>query len=447
MADKYALTGDWSNANTWSLTDGGDAGAGKPSAAEDAYSTSNSGNVTMDEDSAIPVGNVTMTGYTATLDIAGYDIASAGDITLDGTITQASGSAGFISATGDIVLTAGMTFSGANVPQVKALNSDAKNITTNSVSNFDFVKDSTGTLTAQDKMTTAAFDLVAGTLDMDSNDVDFDGALLYTGGTLSNSGKFTLTGSDAHNVYWNSSGSKLAEFAVDINATATLITGYTYCAKLSGDGTLSASGGTLYVYAPGDNFWLFTGTATADVRFFLAAARSTGSAISLTGGADLTVFSNNFALTADGGITIAGDFYLEGAGNGQIATLTMGANGFAVSGTGYIGDTAANDRSGSLNLGSGVHSIADLQDGNAANLNNALDFGTGSIQVSGTLDGDNITMTNTSGVIVGGTVNNCNVTGGIVHLYPAAAGSGNTNVTEVSPSRGLAYSSAYPMAA
>ena len=67
----------------------------------------------------------------------------------------------------------------------------------------------------------------------------------------------------------------------------------------------------------------------------------------------------------------------------------------------------------------------------------AINFGRATVALTGTLDGTGMTPTNTGAVIVGGTVDDVNAgaTTALLHLWPAATGTGNTNVTELSPSR------------
>jgi len=86
---------------------------------------------------------------------------------------------------------------------------------------------------------------------------------------------------------------------------------------------------------------------------------------------------------------------------------------------------------GTLNLG-GLVSMGDL-----SGTGGTVDVGSAYVEMAAdkTLDFDSVTVTNTAGVVLGGTVDNMDLTGETVleHYFPATAGTGNTNVTEVDP--------------
>jgi len=126
----------------------------------------------------------------------------------------------------------------------------------------------------------------------------------------------------------------------------------------------------------------------------------------------------------------------------KTTTLALGSGSALVCGNFVQGTTTAQDRSGVLSLGSGTANISgDISVGNDANLNNAIDLGTGVLNLGGTMEGNAdgtnpIAVTNSGGYIVGGTVNNTTADTETFHFYPAAAGTGNTLITEVNlPSR------------
>ena len=93
-----------------------------------------------------------------------------------------------------------------------------------------------------------------------------------------------------------------------------------------------------------------------------------------------------------------------------------------------------------FNFGSGHHNISGTVAEVAGNTGTTtLALGTSSITLgtAGVIDGTDITFTATNAVIVGGTINDADFTGlNVIHLYPQAAGSNNTNVFEVSPNQG-----------
>ena len=95
----------------------------------------------------------------------------------------------------------------------------------------------------------------------------------------------------------------------------------------------------------------------------------------------------------------------------MVAGLDMNGNKFTC-GSVVLGIKSAANRNGLLILGTGSHSIASIADGNASNLVNAIDLGTSTTTLSGTFDGDNITVTNDNARIIGGTLTNvdCSLT-------------------------------------
>lgn len=372
----------------WSDADDDDADLTKPVAGDTIICTTNSGKVTCDETWA--TASLSATGA-CEWDFGAQTATVSGDITLD-----------------DITATAAAA--------------------TISASNLDI--GTNGSLTLSDDLTyTGDFELDGGTFDPDSNDFNFDGALMYSSGTLSNSGKFTLGGTGAHNVSWNSAAQKIAEFAVDTNATATL-TGTVYCSHLSGDGTLVQSQ-TLRIEPTANNFYTFSGVCEVHLFFNLTTSYSLNQGITIGAARGLTIRSSNDSLTAGGTIDVAGSFIIYGTSSGQICTLDMGIYSLIVGSTTTIGITSASNNSGILDLGSGTHSFADLNDGNAANLANALDFGSSLVSLSGTLDGDNIILTNTNArVSGGGTIQNADCSGTArLTAYGCVDGGSNLNIS------------------
>ena len=75
---------DWS-ASTWALTDGGTADEAKPEAGDTVNFTVNSGDVTVDENTAALAG-LDMSNYTGTLDLGTYTLTVDGMCQLYGTI-------------------------------------------------------------------------------------------------------------------------------------------------------------------------------------------------------------------------------------------------------------------------------------------------------------------------------------------------------------------------
>ncbi|MBE3087622.1 MAG: hypothetical protein IMZ71_00660 [Chloroflexi bacterium] len=146
-------------------------------------------------------------------------------------------------------------------------------------------------------------------------------------------------------------------------------------------------------------------------------------------------------VTGSGAINVAGDIEFLVGGWSHTGTLTMTASGNLAAAAACAlpvltidaGVTASvtGDSTITAITNNGVICIAATK-----TLTGTLAFGAGSFNNSGILDGASGASTNTSAVVIGGTVNNVDLTGqtALLHLYPAAASAGgNVNVTELSP--------------
>ena len=118
-----------------------------------------------------------------------------------------------------------------------------------------------------------------------------------------------------------------------------------------------------------------------------------------------------------------------------------------------LGYDGADKGGGKLDLGSGRHRITGTvkKPANSNAEESEIDFGSANVELEGgTIDGSGITLfSNTSGVVIGGTINNVNLSGktALEHYFAETAGSGNTNVNEVDPLYELFGSGAYAGAA
>ncbi len=218
-----------------------------------------------------------------------------------------------------------------------------------------------------------------------------------------------------------------------IDGTINLTGGGTHlCEEFAGSGTLGRDAAeTLTIRQPADNFSTFTGTITVPVLINMSADRS-NILLFKCAGVDIKGLVSNHILTLTGGLDAGGGEVYPHANNvGEVMTLIAAiTDGGAV----VLGDKAAADKSGGWTA-SGVSDIASLASGNAANTANAFGLGTGTLQLSGVFEADNgandITCTNTTGYIIGGTVQNAVFDNNVDHLVDAAVDSGNTNVTEI----------------
>ena len=86
MANRYWVggTGTWDNSTTtnWSATSGGAGGASAPTSTDAVFFNSNSGSGTVSNTDSVQCLSLTCTGFTGTIDCAGFGITVYGNVTL-----------------------------------------------------------------------------------------------------------------------------------------------------------------------------------------------------------------------------------------------------------------------------------------------------------------------------------------------------------------------------
>ena len=378
------------SASTWSLSDGGVADLSKPVAGDTILLTANSGAVTCDE----PWAAANLSGSGGTWYFTAQPGTVTGEIDLANIAAIANGASLIVG--GDFVVGAAGTF---GLLDDTSINCDT-------------------------------FELV-GTIDTGGNTLTVNGDVLYTAGVVTEL-NLTMTGS-ANTLGWARSGELIDLLTLASGATITT-SAVCWMLAIGGTGALVANH-TVTLHTPTTDFWLLatqvTGNGTISFRNWSDPTTNTSDMdIDCRGGLDIR-YDVDGVLTLAGAIDInARPLAVRGTAIGGSATLTL--TGPLTCGTATLGN-GANTGSGILNLGSGNHSIVGIVMGNATNGANALDFGTSSIRLSGTIDGDNITFTNTSGVVVLGTIHDVDLTGEtpLLHIIPDTAGVDNVNVTDI----------------
>lgn len=264
-----------------------------------------------------------------------------------------------------------------------------------------------------------------------SGDWTIDGGLFLTG-TITNTADGMWTMEGTHDLSWNSSGAAIQNLVIANGATVSLV-GTTWVGdSLNVAGTLTG-GSVLIISQASAGWWTQSGTVTATSIEILNVNTAPGGAIALTGGGLIRFdATSNKSITMDASLSTTGTLRIDGNGAGLKQTVDMAGNALAVNGTLTLGDDNSTG-SGILLLGNGTHHIGSLVDGNAANDANAFAFERSLVYLSGAMDGDNIAFTNTVGVVIGGDIDNVDLTGQtpILHIYPNSGGGGNTNVTEL----------------
>ena len=256
---------------------------------------------------------------------------------------------------------------------------------------FGTVTVSAGTLAAGTaSITNTGFTLSGGTF-TGSGAMAVNGNLTYTSGTNSHTGAWTQSGTA--NLSWNSTSYPVADYTVAASAAITL-TANSDVKKATVPTTASFSLGN-YLFSPAyysTEAVSLQGTWTVGSGYvrLIANGNNTNSGTINIGSVPLQIIRAGAQTWTQSGPLTCGTLLIRGS-IGTAATLTMsGASGNLTATAVTLGITSADDYSGILSLGSGTHSIASIAAGNAANLNNAIDFGTSSTTISGTANLTNI---------------------------------------------------------
>lgn len=268
-----------------------------------------------------------------------------------------------------------------------------------------------------------------------------------TAGTNSHTGLFRHGGG---NLAWASIAQPLAHVALGYNGKSTL-TAAVYAKEITisgGDGSGDAVAGAfdLFLLIYGNDKWhqdVDSGTVKCEsVNAYLTldaeiggmdlsgCLGAAGEVLQVYGGAD------DKTLTATAPIDCGtGDILLRELADTKWVKLAMVAQTLECRGTVYLGEDAANKGGGKADLGTGTHIIGSIEkSANSNAVENAVDTGSSSTTLSGTMEGTGITFANTAGEIISGIMDNCDFSAGpITHYWPQVAGTGNTDVTEVSP--------------
>ena len=396
----------WSTAATW------DAGA--PGAGDTAVFDINSGDVILDADTSITV--LEMSAYTNTLsDDASWTLDVNGNTTLGGTVDFSNGSD--ISTSGNIVLTAGMTYTAGLLTQDAA--SGSQTITTNAVSIPAFTLNN-GAATGFSEV----------------DDVNVMGNILIINGSKFTSvAEWTQTGSG--NLLNPTSGNRF--FALNIASgaghTATL-TGHVITKKLThGAGTVTGAF-NLTIQPAANDFWITNGipagfNVTTLFANIITSNWSNANPVNvLAQSLDINAYTNNLTWTQSENLTcgnlnvrgtagVTGKLTLTGGASLNAAAITLGWNGGA-------------GRPGVLTFSSGIHKITSIAKAHALAVDNAVAFASAYIETTGLINLTDIAPTNVACHIecgAAGSVDNMPAAGLTekVHVYGDATADGGSN--------------------
>ena len=408
---------NWSEAK-WSIADDDAQDQTKPIVGDTVKFTNNSGDVTLDENSALGLAEFDEsdgTGYAGTFALGANTLDVNGDTTLDGNFTASAGAV--IEVSGALLFSAGC----GDMP------SDLT-IKTNSASGKSVFKqpgggdggmlsvEGAGVLTAmaQDGVWGKFTIITTGSYAFNSKDFEVRGDMTYvTGGTVSGAGAVTL----------NPGGDNISDVAwavLDARLTIIIPTGKTMnctndvgCIKLTGvsGSVVTTNAFEVFIHNAAANWWDFTdGTFTGNLRIYQHMV-SPGADMAIDG--DLTYNNNdaNETVTIDGHLTITGDIFPVSKYAAKTATIAMGTGKNLKMAAGKsikMGDPTVATKYGGFDFGDGNHLIGSLENAGDIGSGNAVDFGTANITILGTITGTNgvseIPFANTGAAIHGGTL-------------------------------------------
>ena len=432
MGDNYGIASPWSDVDAWSLTSGGGSKVAIP-LSEPVYLDHASADMTLDIADAPAGGALSkfdMTGYRMggnILTIGANTIDVNGDVHLCSVIDGDAGAEIQCSGHFEKDITVCVLSDNVNI-----LLDGTGDVTCNSKTGGKVEVDAGGgTHTAVESGYTAewySFTLTGGTYDDGGIDHNIETAISLAGGTLTSTGKWTLTANGT--VVAASYTRTMAELAVLTGVEAEL-TGNTYTKKITVEGTGTVVGaGTLYLYQPSvAGWWNTTQTLGCNVAVFKVSVEP-GNDINLDG-KDLT-----FAGNADRSITMTHNISL-GAGSLKLQptsdkVYTLDINGKALTSEQVIIGSGTTSGSGILKCGEGTITVGagGIARGHASNNANEFHFDSVRILSSGDINLAGFTaITNVGAKVIGGTLTNVTVTGAPLNATQGVTdGGGNSNV-------------------
>ena len=395
---------NWSEAK-WSQADNDARNETKPVAGDTVIFTANSGNVVLDEDSAARLASLDMTGFTGSL--AGntsnrHLYVGTGGAKLGGTISLL-----YVHSYGDIEKLSGAAISSNVYVYQDDTAADGRSLTCNSAAGgILYVTKSSGTVTAQDAGLWDQFRLTGGA---SYNDGGYDhtiaGTLVLSAGSVTSSGKWTMSGSGSVGI---TSSSRRLHLELGDGVTATT-SGDVYLKKFSSataDCTMMGTNRLLFHVAPA-GWWDFTGTCSVDVWA-------------------------SYTNTAPGGDIVLNDkmfYYYSSSGSDYLLSLDADIN--TGTGTVRVASTGGGKQTiklngqridcGDIEIGYSTYlGVLDCDEGeiHAQGISNAgsngsceLHLDAATVHLTSTLDGSNLVVTNDNAEIHGGTVQNVDLSG------------------------------------
>ena len=423
----------FSDTGTAYNTDANWVGGTKPGLLDTAIFDANSGDCTLSGTAATPAA-LTMTDYTGTFTI-GKEIDVGGAAIFGGTIVGEPLIIFDINVEGDITAVTGTNFSNYS-GQIIFDGGDAKTLTANA-DLPELEINAVGGLTAASTVTCKSFTLTAGAYNDGASDHNIGGTIVIND-TFTNAATWTMTSSG--NLINNETA--FTDLVISDNVDAVLI-GQTKFLALTTAATASITTSTdKPLYTNGDNHvdgWWSGVDPETDIEVQLIVwksdtAKSPGAAINLND-SELLIYTSQAAdvLTMDADINIgSGALNIRGLTNGDGQTLDMAGYNLVCSDVtlGTVTDTTGFGR---LILEAGYHKVGNITGGHVSNSDlNGIDFGTGSLTVTGKIDGTLLHSdftSDTSSIVYGGIISDLNCALSGLNVIGATDGGGNTNIT------------------
>jgi len=424
MADKYALTGLWSDVAglAWSLSNGGAPGAAKPAGGEKVYFTSNSGDMVLDEDSNA-LASLNMTGYADTLTDDGHAwvIDVDGLAVLNGTINLATPGSG-INVAGDIQVRPVTSFLAGLLTGDSAAGAQTIRTYDNQIPAFTL---NNGAATGFNEIGNVT---VAGNIQILTSKFTSGKKWTQTGsGTLANGA---------------AGGAAFANLQVAAAGFTCTFTGHVYTKKFShGAGTVDGGGivGGLWlrIRPVANDFFetLATPAGFALLSVMIEPQTGVGNLTNnkpvnlLTTGLLITAFDNNQTVTQSRALTCA-SLLVRAAAPGKTGIFIMGGGAPLTTPQVFFGYAAAATFLGKISLGAGIHRLGPVAKALAtADPGHALDFDSCYIEATGLIDLTDITPTNVAAHI------ECGAAGSVDNM-PAAGLTEKVHAYGVSPDGG-----------
>jgi len=400
-----ASLANWSEAK-WTLIDGTPQTEAKPITGDIVLLTEYSpAAIALNESSAVGLAGFSSASYTGTLAMGAFSIdVDVGSTLLGGVMTVSAGGGfevgGALTIAATATIPAGMTFT-LNGTGAVTLNSKSLRLLT---------VNTAGTHTMASKLfaTTLGIAGAGTTFNGATLGADIAGNIIWSAGAWTNTG--TVTQTDTGNVSLGDYTNIVTKLVLGAAGKTSTLTASSYCKAFAyGAGTVALGTNTLQLRGPaGNDYWTdgagSVTSTTGKVNVYQSNALTQSTPVTIA--ARLDVAPNpGYSHTFSGGINISGyDLYVTNSAGGNPAGVDMAAGALACRDI-VLGHSAT--RLGKIDFGEGTHSIRSLLKGHVDAITNECNFASAFINLSGTIDGAGIVISNTDVRIYGGTVSNC----------------------------------------